>query len=145
MLKTIATILLCSSICLLADSFSLRLVVPEGTANSVKMTFTGKDGEETVFVANEEIVGEEHVAEAWVDFARKGNMFIGLNSEGAKRMTQATQKPWSAKMRLAVIINGKLDSASGSRTPLKDKFILSGLTTDTNTLNKLCRSLIGKK
>ena len=105
-------------------------------ANAQKMKFTAvdEDGEEhqqEISVSRNAIIWDQHVSEALISGEDENHQIhITLNQTGTRRMAAAT-RPREKPIRLAIIIDGKIQSAPVVQGgPLGSRFVISGLEKD---------------
>ncbi len=114
-----------------AEYFEIRKIVEAGAgAEVVKHAKTGEE----LSVSNEVIVSEKHVATAKAALSEAAgpqetsySLQVQLSEEGEKRLIAATPAEAAGKLRLAVIIDGKVVTAPIVQTaPLGKNFVMEG-------------------
>jgi preprotein translocase subunit SecD len=132
-----------------ADFLEVRQVVEAGkgakTYDAPRPPGQEKDTpEEKLTVSDELIVGDRHLAEVWPMKMEEDRFSVAvqLNAEGEQRMISATKDGKRGVLRLAVIIDGKVQTAPVVHSvPLGKNFQIDGTSwEETQALAKKMRA-----
>lgn len=126
-----------------AEYFELREVVAAGPG--IKMVKIPKS-EEEIGLSKDIIVSEKHVETAKVvdEGKEQTAVAVTLNEEGAKRLTDATKNGIPGRMRIVVLIDGKVVMAPVvQHVPLGKNLQISGSNHEES--EQIARELLKKK
>lgn len=87
----------------------------------------GKMHRERLFLKDEPVITETEVERAGVDPGTPGHLNITLNTPGGRAMKTATSAMRLGHDRLAVVVQGKVNSAPVVQAILSNTFVISGL------------------
>jgi hypothetical protein len=141
------TIIILFATALLLHGGILRVskVAPIGGLNTEAIRYT-EDGRTMILnVEVKALVTGKDVKKASVVPGRKGVIAVELNDEGAKRLADGT-KGAAGMLRLAVIVEGRVESIPLVQGQLGDKFWISGLEDrGEGALKELVEALMNAK
>ncbi len=128
------------------EVFRVSRVVAAAGEGVERMTFTIGDHEEVLFVKKEEVVNSADIQEAWAEILPSmRHIAIRLKPEGAKKMEAVTGKLKLGVERLALIVDGKLESAPVVHGRLGAQFIIEGFDDLTDQqMKELARKIAGR-
>lgn len=110
---------------------------PEGYTPYVYefLTRDGKMQRERLFLKDEPVITEAEVERASVDPSRPGHLNITLNTRGGRAMKTATSSMRLGHDRLAVVVQGKVNSAPVVQAIISRAFEISGLDGENEAAN----------
>lgn len=128
------------------EVFRVSRVVAAAGEGVEQMTFKIGDHEEVLFVKKEEVVNSADIQEAWAEILPSmRHIAIRLKPEGAKKMEAVTGGLKLGIERLALIVDGKLESAPVVNGRLGAQFIIEGFDDLTDEqLKELARKIAGR-
>jgi len=129
-----------------ADTLRLSAVQNAAGDDAEKMTQTSPDGEKVFFVKKQAIIGDADVEEAHPSLETEAAIDVTLTEAGGKKMKEATRVMRAGEDRLAIIVEGRLDSAPVlNQVPLGRTFVIEGLRDlDAKGLDDLARKMSGR-
>lgn len=89
--------------------------------------YHGKKRKERLFLKNTPVITEADVERAAVDLSRPAHLNVTLNATGGRAMKTATSAMKLGRDRLAIVVQGKVNSAPTVQAVLSNFFEISGL------------------
>lgn len=128
------------------EVFRVSRVVAAAGEGIEQMTFKSGDHEEVLFVKKEAVVNSADVQEAWAEVVPSMRCIsIRLKQEGAKKMEAVTGELKLGVERLALIVDGKLESVPVVHGRLGAQFVIEGFDDLTDQqMKELARKIAGR-
>lgn len=95
----------------------------------------GKMHQERLFLKDAPVITEAEVERAEIDPSRPGHLSITLNTRGGRAMKTATSAMQLGRDRLAIVVQGKVNSAPVVQAILSRTFEISGLDGENEAAN----------
>ncbi|WP_302014771.1 hypothetical protein [uncultured Akkermansia sp.] len=97
--------------------------------------YHGKKRKERLFLKNTPVITEADVERAAVDLSRPAHLNITLNAKGGRAMKTATSAMKLGRDRLAIVVQGKVNSAPTVQAILSTSIAITGLDGENEAAN----------
>ena len=145
-MRSLLVLLLAAGLSHATETLRLSTVVEPGTPDAKEMPYQTPTGEQRVWVSNKPIITEKDVKTASPSLSQEKTVNVQLTDDGTAAMIAATTPMRPGVDRMAIIVEGKLQSAPVLRSvPLGTEFIIEGLADyDDRQLANLARGMMGQ-
>ncbi len=128
------------------EVFRVSRIVAAAGEGIERITLEVAEHEEVLFVKKEEVVNSADIQEAWAEILPSmRHIAIRLKPEGAKKMAAVTGELELGVERLALIVDGNLESAPVVNGRLGAQFVIEGFDDLTDQqMKELARKIAGR-
>lgn len=125
------------------DIFRVSRVADKAAENTEQMEFSNEMGAKVLFIEKSPILADSDVKRAIPNYGLDNCFYVELTDEGEKKLRIATGNMVYGRDRLAIIIEGRVNSAPVVQAPLGRDLVISNLG-NPRQVDDLARKITGR-